>query len=275
MCEEIRNPAKNAPKVIMFPVLIGLVTAWPFACSCMNAIVDVDAVLNTPSGVPLIEIYYQSTQSKAASTVLLALFAFCFFGCTVANGTTCSRTIWAVSRDNLMPFSNIWSKVHSGFQIPLNALCLSGTVVSDTIQLYGLIFLGSTNAFSAMVGAAVIFLQTSCALPQLIVLWRGRDATLPERPFSLGKFGVFVNFIAVSWVAFLDILFFLPTELPVTKENMNYISVVSVGLTSIVLAFYWFAKRGKYLGPQMPQEVQVSEGRDVDEEELAHSMKKQ
>ena len=86
LCEEIRDPAKNTPKIILLPILIGLGTAWPFACACMYAITDVQAVLDTPSGIPLIEIYYQSTKSKGASSVLLALFAFCFFGCTVANG---------------------------------------------------------------------------------------------------------------------------------------------------------------------------------------------
>lgn len=86
VCEEIRDPAKNTPKVIMYPILIGVATAFPFACACMNAITDMDAVLSAPSGVPLIQIYYQSTGSKAASSVLLALFAFCFFGCTMGNG---------------------------------------------------------------------------------------------------------------------------------------------------------------------------------------------
>ncbi|KAJ5223075.1 uncharacterized protein N7469_009315 [Penicillium citrinum] len=241
LCEEIRDPAKNAPKIILYPILIGLVTAWPFACACMYAITDVEAVLNTPSGLPLIEIYYQSTQSKSAASILLALFAFCFFGCSVANDPT--------------------------FQIPLNALCLSGTVIS----LYGLIFLGSSTAFSAMVGAAVIFLQTSCALPQAILLFRGRDHVLPERPFTLGRLGPIINFLAVAWVVFLDILCCIPTEMPVTKENMNYISVVTFGLTSIVLLMYVFCKKGKYLGPRMPsgglhldgQEVSFKEGKHV------------
>ncbi|CAG8240099.1 unnamed protein product [Penicillium salamii] len=247
LCEEIRDPAKNTPKIILLPILIGLGTAWPFACACMYAITDVQAVLDTPSGIPLIEIYYQSTKSKGASSVLLALFAFCFFGCTVANGTTCSRTIWAISRDGALPFSGIWSRVNPRFKIPLNALGLSATVIS----LYGLIFLGSTTAFSAMVGAAVIFLQTSCALPQAIVLWRGRDKVLPERAFSLGKLGPTINFISVMWVLFLDIVFFLPTERPVTKENMNYVSVVSAGLTLFVLGLYFFSKRGQFNGPRV------------------------
>lgn len=142
---------------------------------------------------------------------------------------------------------------HLGKQ-PLLGLCLLLPSRGDTDevhQLYGLIFLGSTTAFSAMVGAAVIFLQTSCALPQAIVLWRGRDKVLPERAFSLGKMGPAVNFISVIWVLFLDIIFFLPTERPVTKENMNYVSVVSVGLTLFVLGLYFFSKRGKFNGPRV------------------------
>ncbi|KAJ5946179.1 hypothetical protein N7454_003018, partial [Penicillium verhagenii] len=275
VCEEIHDPARNTPKVILYPVLMGLATAFPFAAACMNAITDLDAVLNSPSGVPLIEIYYQSTGSKGASSILLALFAFCFFGCTVGNGTTCSRTIWAVSRDNMLPFSKKWSFIHPHFQIPLNSLCLSGAVVS----FYGLIFLGSSTAFSAMVGAAVIFLQTSCALPQAILLCRGRQI-LPERPFSLGRFGFAINLISVLWVILLDILCFLPTEMPVTKENMNYVSVVSVGLTTFVFVLYLFFKRGKYLGPRLPDEhfeaitYQISEGQEPDSVALENSSEK-
>ena len=86
MCEELPEPAKNVPKVVMYPLLFGLLTAFPFTCACMNAITDVETVLDTPSGLPLIEIYYQSTGSKEASSALLALLVFCFFGCWVSTG---------------------------------------------------------------------------------------------------------------------------------------------------------------------------------------------
>lgn len=84
LCEEIPNPGRNVPRVILWPLLIGLLTAFPFACSLMYAITDLKAVLNTPSGIPLIEIYYQGTGSEVAASILLAFFAFCFFGCLVA-----------------------------------------------------------------------------------------------------------------------------------------------------------------------------------------------
>lgn len=86
LCEEIPNPGKNVPKVMLWPILMGILTAWPFAVSCMAAIVDVDAVIHTATGLPLLQIYYQGTGSRAAATVLMVLFAICFYGCAVANG---------------------------------------------------------------------------------------------------------------------------------------------------------------------------------------------
>lgn len=89
---------------------------------------DVDRVVAPPSGLPLIEIYYQATGSKAATIVLLAAFAFCMFGCATANIAGSSRQIWAASRDNAFPGSRWWSQISPRFQMPLNAAVLSAVV---------------------------------------------------------------------------------------------------------------------------------------------------
>lgn len=86
MCEEIPNPSKNVPKVMFYPLLMGLATAFPFAVSLMYSSKNLERILNTPTGFPLFEIYYQGTGSRAASSILLALFAFCFFSNLIANG---------------------------------------------------------------------------------------------------------------------------------------------------------------------------------------------
>jgi choline transport protein len=78
LCEEIPNPGRNVPKVII---------AFPFACACIASITDINAVLTTATGLPLVEIYYQGTGgSRVGASILMALFAFCFFGCLVGNG---------------------------------------------------------------------------------------------------------------------------------------------------------------------------------------------
>ncbi|KAG7409212.1 Choline transport protein [Fusarium oxysporum f. sp. rapae] len=247
LCEEIPNPAKNVPKVMIYPLLMGLLTAFPFATSLMYAISDVPAVLNTTTGLPLFEIYYQGTGSRPAASVLMSLFAFCFFANLVANATTSSRTLWAVSRDGALPYSQFWGRVHRRFQVPVNALLLSAVFIT----LYGLIFLGSSTAFSAMVSAAIIFLQTSCVIPQAVLLCRGRDRVLPLRYFSLGRYGAAINGISVAWVVFLDILYCFPTTMPVTPENMSYVSVVFTGLVAFVIALWFTTKKGSFTGPQI------------------------
>ncbi|KAL7811921.1 amino acid transporter [Trichoderma gracile] len=247
LCEEIANPSRNVPKAILYPLVVGLLTAFPFTISLIYSITDVNAVLEMITGLPLIEIYYQGTGSYAAASVLLAAFAFCLFGCLVGVGTTCSRTLWAVSRDGALPFSHLWMHVHPKFHMPANAMVLTASCVS----LYGLIFLGSTTAFSAMVSATIMFTQTSCVIPQAILLYRGRDQVLPKRYFDLGRFGTLVNATAVAWTVFLDILVCFPTSMPVSVENMNYVSVVFVGLASFVVLLWFSTKRGVFMGPHV------------------------
>lgn len=86
LCEEIPNPAKNVPRVMIYPLVMGLLTAFPFTCALMYAITDVHAVLSTATGLPIFEIYLQGTGSKAAASVMMALFSLCFFANLIANG---------------------------------------------------------------------------------------------------------------------------------------------------------------------------------------------
>ncbi|KIW11301.1 hypothetical protein PV08_10601 [Exophiala spinifera] len=251
LAEEIDNPSKNVPRVILYPLAMGLLTAFPFTAALMYSITDLEAVLDTVTGLPLVEIYYQGTGSYAAASVLMAIFAFCFFANLVANATTCSRTLWAVSRDNTFPYSHIWAHVHPRFKMPLNAMVLSGICIS----IYGVIFIGSSTAFAAMVSAAIIFQQTSCIIPQAILLYRGRDKVLPERYFNLGRLGPFVNGLAVAWVCFLNVLYCFPTTMPVTPQNMSYVSVVTVGLVGFVVILWFTTKRGVFTGPHIDFEL--------------------
>lgn len=102
-----------------------------------------------------------------------------------------------------------------------------------------------------MVSGAIIFLQTSCVIPQLILLVRGRERVLPPRYFNLGKWGVPVNAVSVAWVLYLDVLYCFPTAMPVTPDNMSYVSVVSVGLVAFVISLWFLTKRSTFRGPKI------------------------
>uniref|UniRef100_A0A8H7N8L0 Amino acid permease/ SLC12A domain-containing protein n=1 Tax=Bionectria ochroleuca TaxID=29856 RepID=A0A8H7N8L0_BIOOC len=145
----------------------------------------------------------------------------------------------------VLPYSQYWDAIHPVAEVPVNAILLSASFIS----IYGLLFLGSSTAFSAMVSAAIIFVQTSIVLPQAVLLFRGRDQVLPPRYMNLGKFGVVVNALAVSWVVFLNVIYCFPTRMPVSGKNMNYVSIVCAGMMAFILLLWFTTKKKTFMGP--------------------------
>ncbi|RAH57479.1 amino acid transporter [Aspergillus piperis CBS 112811] len=247
MAEEIPSPSINAPKVMIYPVIIGLVTTWPFAVACMYVITDIERVVNPPSEISLVEIYLQATESEFTTILLLAAFAICLFGCAAANITGSSRQIWAASRDNCYPLSTWLAEVHPKHKMPMNAACLTAIFAT----LYGLIFLRSSTAFASMVSANIVFMMTSYVIPQGIAVWRGRSSVLPIRHFNLGIWGSFVNITSCVWVCFLDIVACFPIIRPVTAANMNWVSVVIFITTAYMVLAWYLWQRHVFRGPRL------------------------
>ena len=178
--------------------------------------------------------------------------------CAISICCAASRATWSFARDKAIPYSAFFSKVNHGF---LEGVPLSAYLLSTTVQvLLGLIFLGSSTAFNAFVGVAVMCLGVSYALPVLLsVLNRRREVF--DAPYSLGRWGYLINCIAVLWVFFEMVLFSMPAVIPVTSTSMSewgikhinswffwwtisdwdwtdYASVVFVGFASISAAWY-------------------------------------
>jgi len=104
----------------------------------------------------------------------------CMLFATTAIMTTSSRMCYAFSRDGGLPFSRYFSQIHPKLKVPLHSLYLNLVLVI----IFGLIFLGSTSAFNAIISASVVLLDLAYGIPIAIHLARGRN-TLPERPFVL------------------------------------------------------------------------------------------
>jgi len=66
--------------------------------------------------------------------------------------------------------------------------------------------------------------------------------------------------VAVAWVVFLDVVYCFPIVMPVTKTNMNYVSIVVTGLVAFVVALWFTSKKGKFTGPKIDM-AQLTERR--------------
>lgn len=225
-------------------IVIGLGTTIPFVLALLFSAQDLDAIAS--SGMPILEVFYQATGYRQdAGTFFTFWVLLNFFGVMISCLATAGRLTWAFSRDNGLPFSRTFAKVHATLQTPVNATVLCGVFCG----LYGLIYIGSTTAFNSIISTAILALNVSYAVPQGIVLFRGRDKVLPARSFRLGSFGIFVNAFSCLWCAFYVIIFCFPTFVPVEASSMNYVSVVVVGIVLLITVFWFAGKRNTFAGP--------------------------
>ena len=175
-------------------VAIGVSTGFIFLVVLLFVAGDIDDVISSTAG-PLLQILFNATGSKAGAVCLLIFPLACQLFATISIMTTSSRMTWAFARDNGLPASRFFSKVHPKLGLPLNSLFLTLALV----VIFGCIFLGSSSAFNAIISASVVALGLSYAIPVAINCLQGRRK-LPTRSFVLpGVFGWAANLVSGSY----------------------------------------------------------------------------
>ncbi|KAF9033159.1 amino acid transporter [Panaeolus papilionaceus] len=269
MAEEVHNPTVQLPLALAWSIPISFIVGLIFLLPILFTLPDIPTLLAVPGGQPIGVLFTMIMGSKGGGFgIWLIVFGIGVF-CAISICCAASRATWSFARDKAIPAHNIWSKVlvlpTSASPVPIYAYLLSLTIQ----LLLGLIFLGSSAAFNAFVGVAVICLGASYAMPVLISLLHGRKE-VSDAPFSLGKWGWPINVFAVLWMALEIVLFSMPAVIPVTQVTMNYASVVFVGFALISAGWYLINGRSNYQGPPLPQ-AEETKNMSEDEEEKASS----
>ncbi|KAJ5573730.1 uncharacterized protein N7459_008157 [Penicillium hispanicum] len=236
LAEEVPQPEKNIPIAIMATVGIGFVTSWTYCISMFFGIKDLSALVNSPTGVPILQLYYQALQNKAGAIVLETLLIVTGMGCQIACHTWQSRLCWAFARDRGLPGHQWLSKVNPTLDVPLVAHSVSCFIVGAL----GLLYLGSDTAFNSMMTACIALLYMSYSIPVLCLWYRGRD-NINHGPFWLGKLGLAANILTICWTIFSLVMYSFPSTIPVQTSNMNYVSAV-YGVVVFVILVDWFAR---------------------------------
>ncbi|VVA13517.1 PREDICTED: amino-acid permease [Prunus dulcis] len=128
--------------------------------------------------------------------------------------------VYALSRDNGIPFSPIWRKLHPRTKVPTNAVWLCAAIVP---------------IFARLVMA---------------------EENFKPGPFYLGRASRPVCLVAFLWICYACSAFLLPTFYPLGWKTFNYAPVaVSVVLTVVML---WWAldARNWFKGPVRNIDVQ-------------------
>ncbi|KAI4232358.1 MAG: hypothetical protein LQ349_005065 [Xanthoria aureola] len=236
LAEEIHHPEKMIPIAILGTVAISFVTSWTYAIALFFSMKDVDSLVDTATGVPILALFYQIIGNKAGAIALEALIMATGVGCQIACHTWQSRLCWSFARDGGIPCSSYFCKVDRRLNVPLRAHFMSCILVA----IVGCLYLGSYTAFNSMITACIVCLYISYSIPVICLLLRGRN-NIPHGPFWMGPIGLVSNIVLLLWTSFTLIMYSFPPVLPVQAGNMNYVSAVYAILVLIIVVD-WFAR---------------------------------
>lgn len=144
LAEEVAKPERVIPIAILSTVAIGFTTSFLYVIAMFFSIKNLPELVNTATGVPILELYYQALGSKAGATVLLCMVTLTGLGCQFACNTWQARLMWSFARDRGLPGSRYWSVVHPKLGVPINAHTMSVFINA----VLGLLYIGSTTAFN-------------------------------------------------------------------------------------------------------------------------------
>src|SRR5437667_579737 len=144
----------------------------------------------------------------------------------MSSVTSNSRMFYAFSRDGAVPGHNLWHSLNR-VRTPLNAILLEA--VAAFVLAIPTVF--NYTAYLAITSIAVIGLYIAYAIP---IFLRQFDPDFKIGPWHLGAWSKPIGWIAVVWVAFISVLFMLPTATPITVADFNYTPVVVLGVLVLV-----------------------------------------
>ncbi|KAE8385571.1 amino acid/polyamine transporter I [Aspergillus alliaceus] len=250
LAEECLEPERIVPKAIVVTIIVGFLTAFPFAIAILYSYKDVALSLSSPTGFPIYFIWEKATQSPSAATIFMACTLVVSLVALNAVHQTASRLTWSFARDEALFYSNKIASVSPSLGVPVYAILVDGMCV----LLLGIVYVASSNAFNAFISTTVIVAQISYAVPSALLLYRRRstDYLPPSRPFKLpNSVGYTVNVMTIVWAVVLTVFFSFPTVLPATSGNMNYTSVVLVAMLILGIVNWFAYARKHYHGPRL------------------------
>lgn len=146
----MRNASGEAPKAIVMSVYIGAVTGFIFLVAVCFCIGDITATAQSSTGVPLIQIFYNSTGSVVGTCFLSSMIVVIVLVCANALLAEGSRSLFAFARDRGLPFSKLISKVDRKRQIPVYAILLACLVQMGMNSIY----FGTLTGFNTVIAIA-------------------------------------------------------------------------------------------------------------------------
>ena len=193
LSEELPQPSKFVPIAMMGSIIVNGLLGFVFTIMLLYCLGDLPTLLESATGYPFVQLYFNVTGSHVGATFLTLFHALVAIAANSGGLTSTSRTTWAFARDRAFPFSSYFSHLNPASGLP-DRMCVLLTALQF---LLGLIYIGNTTAFNAVLSMSVVGMYMSYVLPIAFMLFYGRSTGSAHRPgyFNLGRWGKYFQLL--------------------------------------------------------------------------------
>ena len=267
--EESINPHRNAPRAILRSLIASFILGGLIILLALMAARNLTAPELTSVGLQFV---LTDALGPLIGRMFLVVVFVAITVCVLAVHTAAIRMAFAMARDNALPGGGKLARVSPRFQTPVVPAVIVGVLAVALL----LVNIGQAQIFSAITSLAVILIYIAYLLvtvPMLVARLRGTwSSKHQEGRFTLGKWGLPVNVLAVVWGLAMTVDLAWPRKSVYNADPPYhwYLQWSAVLFVVIILGggflYYWFAQRRR-VGVLAEHRA----GADVSEAEPANS----
>jgi urea carboxylase system permease len=248
LAEETNDPRRKAPPAIIRALYAAATLGGLLILFALMTVHDIH-----DKNLPLLGLPYIIKQALGNTTgnVFLVDSAIAITVCTLAVMASCIRLLFAMARDGRLPFGTHIARVSGRRRVPV----VPALVVSFLALALLAVNISNQSAFLALTSVAIVMFYLAylgVTAGMLVRRFRGTWPKADHGPyFSLGRFGLPVNLLAVAYGAIVAINIGWPRKevydalaaSPGAHGHWywQYIALLFIGIVVIIGSIYYFA----------------------------------
>ncbi|CAN0892246.1 Amino-acid permease BAT1 homolog [Linum grandiflorum] len=258
LTEETKNADRTGPFAILSTIGLISVFGWAYNLALTFSIQDFNYLYdenNETGGVSvpaqiIYDAFHGRYHNSTGAVVFLCIIWGSFFFCGLAVTASAARVVYALSRDNGIPFSSTWRTLHPKTKVPANAVWLCAAISI----ILGLPILKLDVVFTAILSISTVGWVGGYAVPIFCRLVMDEKNFKPG-PFYLGRARRPVCLVAFLWIGYTCSAFLLPTTYPIQLKNFNYSPIALAICLGLVMLWWVLDARKWFKGPVRNIEV--------------------
>jgi urea carboxylase system permease len=197
--EETRDPQRNAPRGVLWAIGLSAIAGILFlggtilSIKSLNHIESIASGANFTQALPAV---IQDALGTSWGNVYLGVVFIAVCVCTLAIQSATIRLMFSMGRDGRLPFGRVWGTVNPTFRTPMWA----GIAVAVLCAIPLLALINLPNSIGVIVIGATGLIYTSYFLNNVASLSaRLQGWPRVKAPFSLGRWGMLINILALVY----------------------------------------------------------------------------